>query len=163
MDNIKKSISVDWKFKSVVILKFNYTLLTKPFKQVHGCSIFNISPKLAFDVGANEVHITISIVGKIRETDEIFIDASTLFIYDVRNLNDLVSVNKDKTIVSFKDKGVEKQIVPLMIGVSYSTMRGIMIAKGGGTIMQVELLPIVNPQQFHKDFDIVDGHVKEAE
>jgi hypothetical protein len=164
MENLNVSQGLHWGLKNVVITKYNYSMSTKPFNQVPGSSIFTINPLFAFTPNFDEIHVTINIIGKIKETNEIFIDATALFIFGVSNLKDFADYNEEKTNISFKDKNFEKMIVPMIIGVAYSTMRGILIAKGAGTILQVDYLPIINPQQFHKDFTIGDNsNVKEVE
>ena len=163
MESLNVSQGLQWGLKNVVITKYNYNLSVNPFNQLPGSSIFTINPLFAFTPDFNEIHVTINIIGKIKETTEIFIDATTLFIFGVANLKDFADYNEEKTNISFKDKNFEKMIVPMIIGVAYSTMRGILIAKGAGTILQVDFLPVINPQQFHKDFTIANNsNVRES-
>ena len=140
-----------YKFKSAVTIKFNYNLLKQPFSQMPlGNSNFNVNPKVGFSIVQNEATVQIDIVGTIKETNEQFIDASVIFTYEIKNLSDFLYTDDVKNTIKFKDVKLEEYFIPTIIGVSYSTMRSILLAKGAGTILQTEILPVIDPHTFLK-------------
>lgn len=150
MDKKENKPSLEYKITNVIIDRFNYNSLTKIFKPEPGESLvnYNIVPNAGFIVDKNEAVVTISINGSIKSTNEEFVNISVRFIFEVKNLKDFVEEVGGK--ITFMEKSNEKNLLASIVGVSYSTMRGILITKGAGTILQTELLPVLDPNIFFK-------------
>jgi|GEM_PF-3794654 hypothetical protein len=141
----------EYKLRSIVVNNFIYKVPKKPYTQMPaGNSNFNVDPKIRFSIDQNELALIMNVIGTIKETGEEFVNASALFIYHINNLNDFVNDEGGKTGVIFKDKKLEEHFIPTIIGICYSTMRGILIGKAADTILQTETLPVVNPRIFFK-------------
>ncbi len=65
------------------------------------------------------------------------------FIYLVENLNELIEKRKDLY-------QIDSTMKHILGGLAYSSCRGIMYAKGAGTILENAILPIVNPAKLFK-------------
>ena len=85
----------------------------------------------------------------INETKEEVLSIETLFFYKAENLNNYITEDKEKGW-KFKDKR-HLGLLTTLIGISISTMRGIMIEKSKGTLLDGKMLPIINPNTFIKN------------
>jgi len=141
---------IEYRIAGVILDKFHFNTLSKVFEPKHGAPLanYNIMPTIGFTIDKNEAFVSIGIIGTIKETGEEFINASCRFIFVVTNLKNLMENIDGK--IHFKDKEVERALVPSLIGVSYSTTRGILLSRGAGTILQSEILPVVDPNIFLK-------------
>jgi hypothetical protein len=144
------SDKIEFKLSQILSLDFSYRQLTIPFEQASGGVNYNVTPNIAVSLERNEIIVTMSVVGTLTQTKEDFFNASTRFIFLLQNLSSILGKKEDNT-VQFKDKVQEKNLITSLIGISYSTLRGMIIEKGSGTILQMEFLPLVDPQIFLKN------------
>jgi hypothetical protein len=143
--------SVPYKLLKVMTTDFNYSGPKKQFEHKPNMVNYEITPSVAMNPDLNQFIITISLMGKITSTDEKFFSAASTFVYEIGGLQSLIKVNEDDRTTVFGDQKIENQIISTLIGTSFSTMRGIIMEKGAGTILQIEFLPIINPMVFIKD------------
>jgi len=63
-----------------------------------------------------------------------------IFIYEVKNLNELATPNENKSSVE-----VDQLLGNALSSITYSTARGILLTRLQGTALQHFILPIINP------------------
>lgn len=132
---------------SAIITKFNYGITTIPFEHKAGAINYNVDPAVGFNLEMNQANVDIEIIAKVVSTDEEFFTCAIAFIYGIPDLKNIIEINTENIII-FKNKALEGYVVQSLIGVSYSTLRGIIMEKCSGTILQTNLLPVINPATF---------------
>jgi len=66
------------------------------------------------------------------------------FIFEVANLEEFLTKEADE-----EDLKIDDLLIATLIGLSFSTTRGIIIARSGGTILENAILPVVNPRELY--------------
>jgi hypothetical protein len=66
---------------------------------------------------------------------------SARFYFHVKNLKNLVEEKEDKSLI------MNTHLVVNIIGIIYSTLRGILLVKAQDTILEMVTLPVLNPIQ----------------
>lgn len=150
MEEIKKVFpKIEYKLTGIFTSKFNFNNPVKSFIAKPGISNYNIDPKVGCNIDTNQFFVILNISSKIVETDETFFNSSTTFLFEMNNLKDIIEKNENNLVI-FKHKEQEERTLLSLISISYSTMRGIILEKGSGTILQTEILPIIDPNVFIK-------------
>ena len=103
------------------------------------------SLQLAFNLDDNLVkadyNIEISSVNESKNSSKAVSTFQIIFIYEVKNLNELTKLNK-KNILD-----VDYNLANSIASITYSTSRGILITKLQGTTFNNFILPIINPNK----------------
>lgn len=110
---------------------------------------FNVDPKVGFKVDSDLAFVTLNITASIIPTKEIFFKTSIVFTFAIVDLKNII-VEKENKILHFKHKTQEDALILPLISISFSTARGIIMERYSGTVLQAELLPIVDPKVFIK-------------
>jgi hypothetical protein len=106
---------------------------------------FSFDPKIMFNIKEDFILIKFTIKANIKQNEEYIMEIETNFIFKVENLKDYVVTKK--TTTEFKDEK-DLPFLASIIGLSYSTMRGIILEKCKGTILEQNILPAINPMTF---------------
>ena len=109
---------------------------------------YHVDPKVMFDVEGAFIIIKCIIKANVIETEEVVMEIETYFKFSVENLADYVVTKGNNT--EFKDYK-DNQFLGLLIGVAYSTMRGIILERLRGTFIESQFLPVINPMYFIKN------------
>lgn len=144
--NIVKSRPVGYKLLKVITTEFSFNGPKKPFTYIPGSVNYNILPKVGLNPDLSQVIVTLDIAGNIKDTEEEFFKTSSTFIFEVEDMKELIEWEDKKPV--FKDSTQEINLFSAMIGIGYSTCRGIIMEKGARTILQSDILPLVNPMIF---------------
>jgi len=107
---------------------------------------YSINPIVKFNVEKSLIVITIEVFAIIKETKERIMDAEIVFFYNAKDLKNYVVFNEEKkwSFINSKDIG----LTVVLIGISFSTMRGILLERCRGTVLEAHPLPIVDPKIF---------------
>lgn len=144
--NIVKSTPVGYKLLKVITTEFSFNGPKKPFTYAPGSVNYNVLPKVGLNPDLSQVIVTLEIAGNIKHTEEEFFKTSSTFIFEVEDMEELIKWEDKKPV--FKDSAQEISLFCAMIGIAYSTCRGIVMEKGARTILQSDILPLVNPMIF---------------
>ncbi len=103
---------------------------------------FSVDFDMQFDLKHKGIkadfHISLKSQSEL-EREEAEAEYHLIFAYHVENLLDLVHIQKDKTLQ------VDHQLANAISSITYSTARGILIARFQGTAFRDFYLPIVDP------------------
>jgi hypothetical protein len=86
----------------------------------------------------------------VKETKELIMEMETTFTYLIPDLKKHIKTTKNKEgkdVTEFIDPR-NKGLIILLLGVSYSTMRGMVYERNRGTFLESVYLPIVDPNIF---------------
>lgn len=106
---------------------------------------YDFSANIAYNLELDHLIMSIGVRAKINETDEFIMNSIISFVYHVKNLSDSIKTDG-------KTKSIENKILELFLSISISTTRGIIFEKTRGSILQAEIIPIVNPQHLLTNF-----------
>lgn len=84
----------------------------------------------------------------VKETEETILTSKISFHFKVSEINKVIKTN-DET----KELKIASDLLHMLINLIISTVRGIFIEKTKGTILQKELLPIIEPESLLKRFN----------
>lgn len=92
---------------------------------------------------------TIAILFGVRYLggEKIVLESIYRFSFEVHNLGDFITVNKDDTITV-------RHLMPHFLSVAVGTMRGILVAKTAGTPLASYPIPMVDPNQLNKQLSV---------
>ena len=145
-----------YRLMSVSTEKFMYTMPSKEFDIKKNVVVsYYVDPQLMFNVKEEHIIINCKIKCSILETQELIMEIETLYVFIVDNLGKYVVTKDTKT--EFIDKK-NLAFLASLIGLSYSTSRGIVLEKCRGTIVETQVMPVINPMKFIKPIE----EVKEA-
>jgi hypothetical protein len=103
-----------------------------------------------FDKGLVMVSLNIKLIGKDEKENDIGLEGefSIEFIFEVENFNEFILENKE--IVNDKEvttRQVDGILGSTLIGIAYSTARGIILERTQGTLFQPGgvILPVIDP------------------
>ncbi len=121
---------------------------TKPFdpdaKQVVD---YNINPTVQFHLEKEELIIVMDTTAVIKETQEELMQIEVMFGFEIKDLRNLIAPSGPDQKYGFKNPEHAK-IFPVLIGLSYSTLRGIVLEKTRGTLLTKNFMPVVDPNLF---------------
>lgn len=141
---------IQFKLIQIITTEFGFTQIVKKFEKTAVSVNYNIEPKIGFRLELSQMIVTLEVTAMIISTKESFFKASSTFVFEIANINDIVQKSSDN-VLSFKDVNQKKPFIASLIGIAYSTMRGIIIEKGSGTILQTEFMPLIDPNVFIKE------------
>ena len=83
---------------------------------------------------------TITVIPEVqyRTSDEVVLSAFAAFIYDVKDIDDVISLNSESRKVEF-----HADILPILVNSSFSGLRGIVATHSKGTSLQKYPVPLV--------------------
>jgi hypothetical protein len=109
-----------------------------------------IIPTVNYNIKDDLILITIFVEAFRKETQEVVLDIETVFVFHAVDLKNYIAPQDEKTnkykFINDKDEA----LITLLIGISLSTMRGIVHEKSRGTIIENIPIPILNPASFIK-------------
>jgi len=144
MDNTDKfsaitETTIRFRLAEVNTYYFQQNPPLKPFDQNNPSLIdYNLNFALPNKIEDNRVSIICKIEALIKETLERIGEIQTEFKFEIDSIN-------DKPIKSSEKIGIPQDIITTFVSITISTMRGIMIEKFRGTLLQHQLLPVINP------------------
>lgn len=100
---------------------------------------FNFTPSFAYDEDLKLVRVNIVVLYKYEEVELLKIDTDTVFEF-----------TSFKGIL-LEDGTLEKGIHAMLLGIAFSTMRGIIINRTVGSFINKFYLPIINPSEIIND------------
>lgn len=122
---------------SFVIPKKPFDFLKKEFLK------YDVTPKIGVDGEKDIIGITLRIVGKIIETEEITLESEDVFEFNVPGLKNHVIINENRTWRFINSE--HAKLLNVLMGITYSTMRGVLLERTRGTILETTFLPIIDP------------------
>ncbi len=136
------------KVHLIGLIPINFSVYNDKENPLSSDSIENFEYNFETDVAYNteEKLFKIKIEAKIEvEADEKWAgnagaDIEYDFIFCVDNFEDFISNNKKNETV------IDDLIVVTLTGISFSTMRGLVIARSGGTIIENSIFPVIDPK-----------------
>ena len=139
-DNRIKSIGI--KYAKINVPYFSLFELENQY-EIRKKHIVNYQNNFNFntqkDKGIISCIITVEIV--IQETNEKFGELRVENIFEVENLMDILTENKEKN-----DFNIPRDLIRTILSISISTFRGILKEKLKGTLLQDEVYPLVDPE-----------------
>ena len=95
-----------------------------------------------FDFSPNKENksLTVSTRVALRAHDKVFLECWYSFEFNINEIDEVIEFNDSE----IKSKG---DILPSLLGISFSTLRGILHTKTLGTKISPLVLPIINPQE----------------
>lgn len=149
MEKVKKTESskIRYGLNLIQTRNFNLSLPQKKFDTTSYFIDYNINPIIKYNTKDDLVLVTITIVGSIKETLESIFNIETTFVFHVIDLKKLL-VTAANSSMKFKDPKNES-LIPTLIGVSLSTMRGIVYEKTKGSALDGKHIPLVDPTVFY--------------
>lgn len=143
---------IKYALKEITTNRFSLKLPSKdidPEKVIELEIKHNLSPIIKYKVDNDLIIIILKVSTFIQETDEVVMEAETAFVYHALNLKEYLEHDKEKNAWKFLDVRNEALLLTL-IGISLSTMRGILHERVRGTILESAPIPILNPANFLK-------------
>lgn len=110
--------------------------------------IHNIHPIVHFDVDNNRIVITMQIKTLIKATSALIVETELVFNYGIIDFSNYVTQDANGIWKFINER--DKELIVLLIGISYSTSRGILLEKLKGSTLSNALLPIIDPHDFFK-------------
>lgn len=156
MNKPKESNLLQYGLSSILTVKYNYILATKKFNdELSELVVYNVLPHVSFNIEHENIIVKIEANAVVKETNEKIMEIETAFAYKIPELKSHVHevTNDGKKAFEFKDSK-NAGLFTVLIGVSYSTMRGIVIERNRGTFLENIYLPIINPSIFTKKQEI---------
>lgn len=143
-----KSDNIKYKLQAIKTVNFSFSLPLKNIDKKTSFDIeYNVSPSVKFNISNDLILVIVKIKGRIKQTEEEVLYAENSFVYHASNLKTyLVKTEKSKTW-KFIDARHD-ELITLLIGISVSTMRGVVYEKTKGTIFQNTPIPILDPSKF---------------
>lgn len=141
---------IEFKLIHVGVLDFAFNQIKKEFDPNSFPVGYHIDPKIGINIPMSHITVTLIITATIIPTKESFLKTTSLFVFEIAKINDIAEIGQNNT-VAFKNIKDKKPFLASLIGISYSTMRGIIMEKGSGTILQSNFLPLIDPNTFIKD------------
>lgn len=116
---------------------------------------YNIDPKVGFNVKDSLVFVTVTITASSKATRDKVMLIETIFTFSIKDLESFLEKDPrtDNKSWKFKDNK-DEGILLTFISIAYSTMRGIVLEKSKGTILERHFLPIVDPRIFIKKQEV---------
>lgn len=143
---------IKYALKEIITHRFSLILPTKISNSSKVIELeikHNITPIIKYKVEDDLILVIMQVKTFIQETEEIVMDAETAFVYHAVDLKTFLDHDKENNTWRFIDIRNEALLTAL-IGISLSTMRGILYEKSLGTILESAPLPIMNPSTFIK-------------
>lgn len=113
---------------------------------------YTLTPLIKYDLKNSFIIVVITAKIYIKGKEEILSDSETVFVYNIVNLKDYMETNEETNISLYKDKKHEALNLTL-VGMSISTLRGILFEKLQGTILENQPLPIMDTRIFFPQTD----------
>lgn len=134
MSNTKQ---VDFKIDSFSVKNFSL------FKNDKECSEVNflIDLKIHLDPKLKRILLELFIKASNKKNQEAFASFETETIYEFLDFE------------IFNDNGeykIPQELTTTLVSIAYSTSRGALLLTGKGTILEKEILPLINPNDFFK-------------
>lgn len=147
---------IQYSLKEIVDRKFSFTAPTKApalsDEPIELTIKHTITPEIKYKIDASDILVVMHVRAFIHETDETVMEAENAFIYHAVDLKTFLEYEEDKKSWKFLDVKNEALITTL-IGLSLSTMRGILYEKSKGTVLETTPIPVMNPAVFVKSQD----------
>ncbi len=149
----EKNNLIKYQLRAIETAKFNLAIPQIKLEEGQIAEInYHINPAVKYIVKDDLILITISVRGYVKQTDQTLLDAENVFVYYAINLKDHLELSEKEKTYKFKNV-VDEGLIITLIGLSVSTMRGIIFEKSKGTILQFSPMPIINPSTFIKKKD----------
>lgn len=149
MDNKENKKLISYSLSGIKSNRFNFSTPKGKFVVEEVKIDYTINPTIKYNIEEDLIFIIINVIAKINDTEEIILDSENTFIYHAKDLKTFMEPLEDTKSWKFKDQKDEGLIVTIL-GISISTLRGILYEKSRGTILELKLIPIVNPSVFIK-------------
>jgi hypothetical protein len=147
---MEKLEPIKYGLKSIETTNFVIKNPTQKIESLKKLEIdFDVNPVVKYNIAQDCILILVEIKGLIKETQEEILHIKTAFVYHAIDLKKYMEEIEKTNVWKFLDSRNNALLVTL-IGVSLSTMRGILFEKTRGTILEKFNLPIMNPSDFVK-------------
>lgn len=150
--NTRKTPPLKYGLHAILTTKFEYCLAKNKFnKDSQDLINYHVTPRISFDAEQETVIISMQVEAVIKETSEQMMFIETNFVFRIIDFKKHVvkKIENGKKLMKFKDQKNEG-LFKVLMSVSYSTMRGIVLEKSQGTILEKVYLPIVDPNLLFK-------------
>jgi hypothetical protein len=142
---------IKYKLKEILLNKFSFLtpIQNDPIGTVVEIPInYSVSPRINFNVESELIVVTMSIQAIKDGANEAIMSIENVFVYNAFDLKKYI-VLEDEKINEYKFKNEkDESLLTILIGISLSTMRGIIYEKTSGTLLQNAPLPIMDPSVF---------------
>jgi hypothetical protein len=139
----KGEIRVRYRLERVITEKFSYELPKQ--KQPEGFEVnYNIEPLITSNVEQDKLFVKLKVKGILKSSQEQILSAESVFVFNIQNLKQYLTAKKGEDLF-------QPAFQPHMadfLGISISTLRGILIEKLSGTSLGRKFIPVVNPNSF---------------
>ncbi len=137
------------RLDNISVDNYSFKNPTKKFNIVKkGFVGFSFSFKFGVNFNSRNLEIKILLLGTIKETEEEILTSQVTFTYNIKELVDIVKIDDNSHEMSIPDEFLE-----VLISLSVSTFRGIIYEKNMGTLIQNEIIPIVDTKSMIKNMD----------
>ena len=149
MDARNFQIKFGIKRLEVRTFSFNEIAINLLYEKVAPVINFTVVPDIKLSEENKIVGVFLDITAFVQKegNTENIGNIKTLSEFNVENLDELI-IRKDNGLVEFPPL-----ITKTLISVAYSNSRGLLITRGGGTILGIVPMPIVDPSVFVKERD----------
>lgn len=149
MDKKENTPLISYSLSAIQTNRFNFSSpkINIPFDEVN--VDYNITPIIKYNIKDDLILVGVNVKAKISGAEENILDAESTFIYHAKDLKTFMEPLEDTNTWKFLDAKHEGLLVAIL-GISISTLRGILYEKLRGTILELKLIPIVNPSTFFK-------------
>lgn len=141
---------IKYGLKSIDSRSFSIKVPSKKIENVAKMEIdYDVNPSVKYNIQEDCILIMVNIKALIKETQEEILSIETGFIYHAIDLKKFMQEIGKTNVWKFsnsKDNG----LLVVLIGLSLSTMRGILFEKTRGTILHKYPLPIMDAKDFVK-------------
>jgi hypothetical protein len=134
------------ELKLVKIKETSFYLNTEELNSIANFDINNMKIEFGFKVDLQAennlfiLHLIVKFVYPLESSTLKIVELSTANIFEIKSINEFVFVSDNQ----FEDKA---GILPTLLGMAIGTLRGILVAKTAGTLLDDYPLPIVNPTE----------------
>jgi len=106
---------------------------------------FNVDFEMAFNLPDKlikaDFSVNVETKSKRENTEEAIGNFSFVFVFHVDNIDELTKLEEDNTV------NINPVLVNALAAITYSTSRGILMARFQGTALRNFILPVINPNK----------------
>lgn len=139
-------ISVIFKLSGIKIDQFSLKEPQKKFDQNKDSIVnYQINCTIPHKIINKNLLVLIKVIAIIIETEEILLEIQTGFQFEIDSIN-------NKPLSQIKEIKLPEDLVTTFVSISISTIRGIIFERAKGTVLQNQLMPVVNPKNLIREF-----------
>lgn len=147
---MSKKETIKYGLKTIENRSFSIKIPIKKIENVSKLEIdFDVNPAIKYHIEEDGILIMVNVKALIKETQEEVMEIETAFVYHAIDLKKFMQQVPETNVWKFIDSK-DNGLLVVLIGISLSTMRGIVFEKTRGTFLHKYQLPVMDARDFVK-------------